>query len=69
MKLFYEDFEQKRKGRKMCLQTDQEFLQKEIKNLNLKYNLEMFTTHLRCRKAFTAEQKIKVLKKKDFTKI
>ena len=55
MKLFYEDVEQKRNGRKMRLQTNQEFLQNKIKNLNLKYNLDMFTTHRSGRKAFTTE--------------
>ena len=40
-----------------------EFQQNEIKKLNLKYNVEMFSTRLRGGKAFAAEQKIRELKK------
>ena len=47
----------------MRLQTDQEFQQNEIKKINLKYNVEMFSSRLRGGKAFAAEQKIKELKK------
>ena len=58
MEAFYEEVSQKRKG-KMRLQTDLEFQQNEIKNLNKKYNVEMFSTRVRGGKAFAAEQKIK----------
>ena len=47
----------------MRLQTDQEFQQNEIKKLNLKYNVEMFSSRVRGGKAFTAEQKIREFKK------
>ena len=58
MKMLYEEIENKRKDR-MRLQTDLEFQQNEIKKLNKKYNVEMFST----RKAFAAEQKIREFKK------
>ena len=45
------------------LQTDLEFQQNEIKKLNKKYNVEMFSTRLRGGKAFAAEQKIREFKK------
>ena len=61
---FYKEIESKRsKNEKMRLQTDQEFQQNEIKKLNLKYNVEMFSTRIRGGKAFAAEQKIRELKK------
>ena len=43
----------------MRLQTNLEFLQNEIKKLNKKYNINMFSTELRRGKAFAAEQKIR----------
>ena len=62
MELFYEEVNHKRKE-KMRLQTDLEFQQNEIKKLNKKYNVEMFSTRVRGRKAFAAEQKIREFKK------
>ena len=47
----------------MRLQTDLEFLQNEIKKLNKKYNIDMFSTKLRSGKAFATEQKIREFKK------
>ena len=47
----------------MRLQTDLEFLQNEIKKLNKKYNVDMFSTKLRGGKAFAAKQKIREFKK------
>ena len=47
----------------MRLQTDLEFLQNEIKKLNKKYNVDMFSTKLRDRKAFATKQKIREFKK------
>ena len=44
----------------MRLQTDLEFRQSEIKKLNKKYNIEMFSVH--GGKAYAAEQKIRELK-------
>ena len=62
MEEFYQEVDQKRKE-KMRLQTDLEFQQNEIKKLNQKYNVEMFSTRLRGGKAFAAEQKIREFKK------
>ena len=62
MELFYEEVNHKRKE-KMRLQTDLEFQQNEIKELNKKYNAEMFSTRVRGGKAFAAEQKIREFKK------
>ena len=47
----------------MRLQTDQEFKQRKIFELNKKFNVEMYSTNLRGGKAFAAKQKIKELKK------
>ena len=62
MEEFYEEVSQKRKE-KMRLQTDLEFQQNEIKKLNKKYNVEMFSTRVRGGKAFAAERKIREFKK------
>ena len=64
LKQFYEEVKQKRKGKKMKLQVDQEFQQLRIKGLNKEHNLEMFSTSLRGRKGFAVEQKIRELKKR-----
>ena len=40
MELFYNDIKEKRLG-KMRLQTDQEFKQRNIEELNKKFNVEM----------------------------
>ena len=56
---FYEEIDIKRvKNEKMRLQVDLEFQQNKIKELNKKYNVEMFTTKNRGGKAYAAEQKI-----------
>ena len=47
----------------MRVQTDLEFQQNEIKNLNKKYNVEMFSARVRGGKAFAAERKIREFKK------
>ena len=61
---FYQDIQKKRSdNEKMRLQTDQEFQQNEIKKINRKYNVEMFSSRIRGGKAFAAEQKIRELKK------
>ena len=62
MQTFYEKVEHKRKER-MRLQTDLEIQQNEIKNLNKKYNVEMFSVRVTGGKAFAAEQKIREFKK------
>ena len=67
LETFYKEIESKRnKNEKMRLQTDQEFQQNEIKKLNVKYNVEMFSSRIRGEKAFAAEQKIRELKKNIF---
>ena len=62
MKLFYDEVKNKRKGKRMRLQVDNEFQQVKIKNLNDLNNADMFTTSLCGGKAFAAEQKIRELK-------
>ena len=47
----------------MRLQNDLEFSQNEIKKLNKKYNVDVFSTKLQGGKAFAAEQKIREFKK------
>ena len=47
----------------MRLQTDQKFIQRTIEELNEKFNVELYGTHIRGGKAFAAEQKICELKK------
>ena len=61
---FYEEVKDKRKGKRMKLQVDQEFQQLRTKDLNREHNVEMSSTSLRGRKAFAAEQKIRELKKR-----
>ena len=63
MRIFYKEVEGKRKGQKTRLQTDQEFKQRKIYDLNKKYNVDMFSTAARGGKAFAAEQKLRELKK------
>ena len=63
MEIFYKEIQAKRKTNKIRLQTDLEFRQNEIQNLNKKYNVEMFSTRVRGGKAFAAEQKIREFKK------
>ena len=63
MEFFYQEVNNKRKDKRMRLQTDLEFQQNEIRQLNKKYNVEMFSTKVRGGKAFAAEQKIRELKK------
>ena len=46
----------------MRLQEDLEFRQNEIKKLSKKYNIEMFSSHVRGGKAYANEQKIREFK-------
>ena len=62
LNLFYNNIKQKRTG-KMCMKTDLEFNQNQIKKLNTDFNVEMFHTKLRGGKAFAAEQKVREFKK------
>ena len=62
LKLFYEDIKQNRAGR-ICLQTDLEFKQNQIKKLKNEFDIEMFHKKARGGKAFAAEQKIREFKK------
>ena len=61
---FYLEIVQKRNNKKMRLQVDQEFQQNEIKHLNKKFQVEIFSTKVRSGKAFAAEQKIIESKKR-----
>ena len=62
LELIYNDIQPKRTG-KMCLQTDKEFNQNKVKQLNEKFDVEMYHTELHGGKAFAAEQKIRECKK------
>ena len=66
MEIFYKEVEGKRKGQKTRLQTDQEFQQRKVYDLNKKYNVNMFSTAVRGGKAFVAEQKLRELKEKEY---
>ena len=66
MEIFYKEVKDKRKGQKTRLQTNQEFKQKKIFDLNKKYNVDIFSTAVRGEKAFAAEQKLQELKKRIF---
>ena len=64
LELFYLEKEPRREenDEKKRLQTDLEFQQIEIKRLNEKYNVDMFSSRVRGGKAFAAEQKIREFK-------
>ena len=67
MEQFYRDIQPKRhqvekNPERMRLQTDLEFQQNEIKKLNKKYNVEIFSLRVRRGKAY-AEQTIREFKK------
>ena len=47
----------------MCLQMDLEFNQNKIKQLNEKFDVDVFHTKVRGGKAFAAEQKTREFKK------
>ena len=61
---FYKEIDFKRvKNETMRLQVNLEFQQNQIKKINQKYNVEMFSSKTRGGKAFAAEQKIREFKK------
>ena len=62
LKLFYDDVRNKREGKRMRLQVDNELKQVKIKDLHDINNVEVFPSAVRGGKAFAAEQKIKQLK-------
>ena len=62
VRVFYDDVRNKRKGKRMRLQVDNEFQQVKVKDLNDINNVEMLTSAVRGGKAFAAEQKIRELK-------
>ena len=62
MKLFNDEVKEKRTNRPMRLEVDNKFQQIKMHDLNNQNNVEMFTTSIRFRKAFPAEQKIRELK-------
>ena len=54
---FYNDLSEKRQENEvMRLQTDQEFQQNEIKDLNSNFNVKVFGNRIRGGKAFADEQ-------------
>ena len=65
LELFYKEIDSKcnKNNGKMRLHTDLKFQQNEIKKLNVKYNVEMFSSRTGGGKAFAAEQKIREFKK------
>ena len=58
MEILYKEVEGKRKDKKTRVQTDQEFRQNKIFDLNEKYNVDMFLIAVRGGKACAAEQKL-----------
>ena len=62
LRTFYNEVRNKRKGKQVRLQVDNEFQQVKINDFNDINNVEMFTNAVRGRKAFAAEQKIRELK-------
>ena len=62
--LYVEIDKKQKQNANMRLHTDNEFQQAKIKDLKGKFNITMFTTDVRGRKAFAAEQKIRELKKR-----
>ena len=60
LELFYRDIHPKKqqiaKNEKMRLQTDLEFQQNEIKKMNQKCNVEMFSSRVRGGKTYAAKQ-------------
>ena len=62
MELFYKDIEENTLG-KIRLQTGQEFKHRNMEQLNKKFKVKMYSTHLSGGKAFAAEQKVRELKK------
>ena len=59
LRLFYDDVRNKRKGKIMRLQIDNEFEQVKLKDLNYINIVKMFNSAVRVGKAFAAEQKIR----------
>ena len=56
-----------KKNKRMHLQADQEFQQNEIRKLNEKLSVDMYSTNMRDGKAFSAEQIICELKQSNNT--
>ena len=66
MDVFYRDIQpirqQVAKNERMRLQTDLDFQQNDMKRLNQKFNVEMFSSHVCGEKTYAAEQKIREFK-------
>ena len=62
MELFYKDIGEKRQD-KMRLKTDKEFKQTNKEQLSKKFNIEIYSIHLRGGKAFAAEKNVYEFKK------
>ena len=63
MGILYKAVEGERKGQKTRLQTDPEYKQNKIFDLNKNFNVVMFPTAVRVGKAFAVGQKLRELKK------
>ena len=59
IKVLYDEFKSKRKGKRMRLQVDNEFQQVKIKDLKNENNVDMFTSSVRGGKAFACWTKNK----------
>ena len=66
MGILYKEVEGKRKGQKRRPQTDPEYKQSKIFDLNKIFNVHMFSTAVRGGKAFAVGQKLRELKKRIF---
>ena len=62
MEIFYKEVEEKRKGQKTRLQTDQEFKEKKIFEPNKKYSVDVFNNGERW-KSICCRAKIERIKK------
>ena len=61
--LLYDEISKKNIDKEIMIQADREFEQNEIKELNKRYNVHMFSLKVRGGKSFAVEQKIRDLKK------
>lgn len=64
LNIFYDNIESKRNGKRMRLQTDLEFQQNKAKELNKKFDVEMFIQNLVVEKHLLQNKRLQNLKKK-----
>ena len=63
LNIFYDNIESKRNGKRMRLQTDLEFQQNKAKELNKKFDVEMFIQNLVVEKHLLQNKRLQNLKK------